>query len=126
MKRQNKLVKPTYEMGLEILRLREKLPEDQDRIEVLFDIVKETVKMCAGISTATDLGIEDDYIRNKLLPKTLSRTYQIEVLLEISMSLGYIDNIEKYLKVIEKVRAGLEEMIYGPVALADRKYWFQE
>ena len=105
MKKQDKLAEAAFNLSLEIFGLIDLFPEREQEL-LGAEMLREAVKMAASIKTATSLG--DGEARQEYLPKAYSATFMIEVLLEISKSLGYLENIEKQLAVLEQIREGID------------------
>jgi hypothetical protein len=108
MKKSNDLTKVAFDFVLTLFRMRDLYPEEE-KPGLLMEMVKEAVSICACISTAMKLDDED--VKNELLPTAYSATFRIEVMLEISRDLNWLKKIDKPLHSLEKIRSGLEEIM---------------
>jgi len=108
MKKTNDLAKIAFDFALALFRMREIYPE-KEKSDLLMEMVKEAVSVCACISAAMELDDED--VKNELLPKAYTATFRIEVMLEIARDLNWLKTIDKPLPTLEKIRNGLQEIM---------------
>ena len=78
-------------------------------MDLPFEMVKEAVTICSCISTAMQL--DNDVVNNEFLPKAFSSTFRIEVMLELSKDLHWLETIDKQIHTLKKIRKAVKKLI---------------
>jgi hypothetical protein len=108
MKKQKDLAKLALEFAIELSKMRVLFPEEE-RSGVLMEMRTDAVSAAACISTALKLDYYE--VKNDFLPQAYSGTFRIEVLLEVSLALGWLDSIDEPMRRLRKIRSGVKKMI---------------
>ena len=108
MKKSKNLKKVSFDFAYELFKMKDSFPEDEKTFMGM-EIVKEAVSVCACISNAVQVDCTD--VKEKLLQEAFSATFRIEVLLEISRDLNYLDTVDEQLHTLGKIRTRLEKLI---------------
>jgi len=108
MKRKDKLVEAALNFAVELHGMSDRFPEQQMEL-LLFEIIRESISICVCIDMAVML--DDEETKKEYLPKAYSATFRIEVLLEISRELKYLETIDRQLRALEHIRDGVDRRI---------------
>jgi hypothetical protein len=108
MKKQKDLAKIALDFAIELSKMRDLFPEEE-KSGILMEMMTDAVSTAACISTAQKLDYYE--VKNDYLPKAYSATFRIEVMLEVSLALGWLDSIDEPMRSLLKIRKGLKKMI---------------